>query len=78
MAKSVVTCPRLDHVNIPISYFFTHGLEVDYLYPPPITKRTWELGSNSSSFPPPPAHSVIPLLSLSPQRSRMQAGAPCL
>ena len=45
MAKSVVTCPRLDHVNIPISYFFTHGLEVDYLYPPPITKRTWELGS---------------------------------
>lgn len=44
MAKSKVTCPRMDHVNIPICYFFTHGLEVDYLYPPPITKRTWELG----------------------------------
>lgn len=40
--------PQLANYDIPIRYFVTRGLHLDYLSPPPSTKRTVELGAKYS------------------------------
>ncbi|WP_352419778.1 2-hydroxyacyl-CoA dehydratase [Proteiniborus sp.] len=43
-----VSFPQLGNYNVPLEILFTVGLEVEYVAPPPITKRTLELGSRYS------------------------------
>lgn len=43
-----VSFPQLGNYNVPLEILFTVGLEVEYIAPPPITKRTLELGSRHS------------------------------
>lgn len=43
-----VSFPQLGNYYIPIEILFTEGLEVEYVVPPAITKRTLELGSRHS------------------------------
>jgi hypothetical protein len=40
-----VTFPHLGSYCVPIEVLFRQGLDVEYITPPPITKRTLELGS---------------------------------
>lgn len=40
-----VSFPQLGNYNVPLEILFTIGLEVEYISPPPITKRTLEIGS---------------------------------
>lgn len=48
VAKYKVSFPQLGNYYIPIEILFTEGLEVDYIVPPLVTKRTLELGSRYS------------------------------
>lgn len=48
MPDTKVSFPHLGSYCIPIEYLFTRGLEVDYITPPPITRRTLEIGSRYS------------------------------
>ncbi|MFA0816527.1 MAG: 2-hydroxyacyl-CoA dehydratase [Anaerofustis sp.] len=43
-----VTFPHLGSYCVPIEVLFRQGLDVEYITPPPITKRTLELGSRYS------------------------------
>lgn len=43
-----VSFPQWGSYGVPIERLFTLGLDVDYVTPPPITKRTLELGSRFS------------------------------
>lgn len=43
-----VSFPQLGNYNVPLEILFTVGLEVEYIMPPTITKRTLELGSRHS------------------------------
>lgn len=40
--------PHFDHYGIVLRHFVLHGLEMNYIMPPPMTKRTLELGSKYS------------------------------
>ena len=40
--------PQLGNYDIPIRYFVNHGLKLDYVAPPPMTKRTIDLGAKYS------------------------------
>lgn len=40
-----VSFPQLGNYNVPLEILFTIGLEVEYISPPPITKKTLEIGS---------------------------------
>lgn len=40
--------PQLGNYDIPIRHFVRHGLGLDYVTPPPMTKRTIELGAQNS------------------------------
>lgn len=46
--KHNVTFPHFGDYCIPLEFFVTRGLEMDYVTPPPMTKRTLELGSKYS------------------------------
>lgn len=46
--KPRVSFPQWGSYCVPIERLFTLGLDVDYVIPPPITKRTLELGSRYS------------------------------
>lgn len=48
MIKRKITYPHFGNYNIPIEYLMTRGLDSEYVTPPPITKRTLELGSKFS------------------------------
>lgn len=48
LSKYKVSFPQLGNYYIPIKILFTEGLEVEYIVPPVITKRTLELGSRYS------------------------------
>jgi Uncharacterized protein conserved in bacteria len=48
MEKCRISFPRWGSYNIPLEFLFTQGLEVEYVTPPPITKKTLELGSRHS------------------------------
>lgn len=43
-----VSFPHIGNYFIPLEILFTQGLDVEYIVPPPITKRTLELGSRYS------------------------------
>ena len=43
-----VTFPQLANYRVPLEVLFTAGLDVSYVTPPPITKRTLEIGSRYS------------------------------
>jgi predicted nucleotide-binding protein (sugar kinase/HSP70/actin superfamily) len=46
--KYKVSFPRIGNYYIPMELLFTEGLGVEYVLPPPITKKTLELGSRYS------------------------------
>ncbi len=46
--KRKVTFPHFGDYCIPLEFLVTRGLESDYVIPPPMTKRTLELGSRYS------------------------------
>lgn len=48
MEKYKVSFPHIGNYCIPLEILFTEGLDVEYIVPPPITKRTLELGSRYS------------------------------
>lgn len=48
MDKLKVSFPQLGSLHTPLEVLFTAGLEVDYIVPPPITKKTLALGSRYS------------------------------
>lgn len=48
MGKFKVSFPHLGSYCIPLEVLFTAGLDVEYIIPPPITKRTLEIGSRYS------------------------------
>ncbi|WP_420828390.1 2-hydroxyacyl-CoA dehydratase [Dehalobacterium formicoaceticum] len=48
MAKYKVSFPQLGNYYVPLEVLFTEGLGVEYIIPPPITKRTLEIGSRYS------------------------------
>lgn len=53
MAKKItsekkLSYPQLGNYDIPIQYFVNHGLELEYVVPPAMTKRTIEIGSKYS------------------------------
>ncbi len=43
-----VSFPHFGNYYIPFEHIITHGMEMDYVVPPPMTKRTLELGSKYS------------------------------
>ena len=48
MPKRRVTFPHFANYCVPISYLVTHGLEMEYVEPPPMTRRTLDLGARNS------------------------------
>lgn len=49
--KKKVSFPHIGNYYVPIKYLFERGLDVEYLVPPPITKKTLEIGGlNSPDF----------------------------
>lgn len=48
MGKYKVSFPHLGSYFVPLEILFTEGLDVEYIIPPAITKRTLELGSRYS------------------------------
>jgi len=48
MSRYKVSFPHLGNYYIPLEILFTEGLEVDYIIPPSVTKRTLELGTRYS------------------------------
>lgn len=48
MEKFKVSFPQLGSYHIPLEVLFTAGFDVEYIVPPPITKRTLALGSRHS------------------------------
>lgn len=48
MSDKKVTFPHLGNYCVPIAKLFTEGLDTEYIIPPPVTKRTLELGSRYS------------------------------
>lgn len=48
MRKRKITFPHFGNYGIPIEHLLTRGLEMEYIAPPPMTKRTLELGSKHS------------------------------
>lgn len=48
MEKLKVSFPHLSSYHTPLEVLFTAGLGVEYIVPPPITKRTLEIGSRYS------------------------------
>lgn len=48
MSKIKVAFPHLGSYCVPIELLFTIGMETEYIVPPPVTKRTLELGSKYS------------------------------
>ncbi len=48
MPETKVSFPHLGSYCVPIEYLFTRGVGVDYVTPPPITRRTLEIGSRYS------------------------------
>lgn len=48
MAKRKISFPHFANYSVAIQYLVTHGLEMDYVEPPPMTKQTLELGSKYS------------------------------
>lgn len=48
MEKYKVSFPHMGNYCIPIEILFTKGLDVEYIMPPPITKKTLEIGSRHS------------------------------
>ena len=48
MTKKKVSLPQFGNYSIPFEYIITHGLEMDYITPPPMTRRTLEIGSKYS------------------------------
>lgn len=48
MDRRKVTFPHFANYCVPIRYLVTRGLEIDYVTPPPLTKRTLALGSKHS------------------------------
>jgi len=46
--KRKVTFPHFGDYYIPLEFLVTRGLEMDYVTPPPMTKRTLELGTKYS------------------------------
>ncbi|KUO61440.1 MAG: hypothetical protein APF84_09060 [Gracilibacter sp. BRH_c7a] len=48
MKKLKASFPHLGSYHAPLEVFFTAGFGVDYIVPPPITKRTLEIGSRYS------------------------------
>lgn len=48
LEKSKVSFPQLGSYCVPLEVLFNEGLDVEYIAPPPITKKTLELGSRYS------------------------------
>lgn len=48
MAKFRVSFPHIGNYCVPLKLLFNDGLNVEYIIPPPITKKTLELGSRHS------------------------------
>lgn len=48
MEKLKASFPHLGSYHTPLEVFFTAGFGVEYIVPPPITKRTLEIGSRFS------------------------------
>lgn len=48
MEKAKVSFPHMGNYHIPIRHLMMKGLELNYITPPPVTKRTLELGSKYS------------------------------
>jgi predicted nucleotide-binding protein (sugar kinase/HSP70/actin superfamily) len=48
MERYHVTFPHIGNYCIPIETFFRNGLNTEYVIPPPVTRRTLELGSKYS------------------------------
>ena len=48
MEKIKASFPHLGSYHVPLEVLFTAGLGVEYIVPPPITKRTLEIGSRYS------------------------------
>lgn len=48
MEKYKVSFPQLGNYYVPLETLFTEGLGVEYIVPPPITKKTLDLGSKYS------------------------------
>ena len=48
MDKCKVAFPRFGNYHIPLEFLFTKGLGVEYITPPPSTRRTLELGAKYS------------------------------
>ncbi len=46
--KHKVTFPHFGDYCVPLEFLVTRGLEMDYMMPPPMTKRTLELGTKYS------------------------------
>ncbi len=46
--KIKVACPRFGNYHIALEFLFTKGLGVEYVTPPPSTKKTLEIGSKYS------------------------------
>lgn len=46
--KRRISFPHFGSYGVPIAYLFNRGLDVHYITPPPMTKRTLELGSRHS------------------------------
>jgi len=46
--KIVVSCPHMGNYYVPISYFLSHILSVEFMVPPKITSKTIEFGSKYS------------------------------
>ena len=48
MQKRKISFPHFANYCIPVEHLITHGLEMEYITPPPMTKRTMELGAKYS------------------------------
>ena len=49
MNKNIkVTFPRFGSYNVAVEHIIKKGLDCDYIYAPPITKKTIEIGSKYS------------------------------
>lgn len=48
MTKRKVSFPHFGNYHIPMEYLMTRGLELEYITPPPLTKKTLELGAKYS------------------------------
>lgn len=46
--KYKVSFPHFGNYYIPFEHIITHGMEMDYIVPPPMTKKTLEIGSKYS------------------------------